>query len=152
MNNVISFFRPGPMPRHRLPRGAILNPALKRRAAEIISQYRADEDSLENRRAMKDALRESGIGPGEDLRHLLHDAGFKTLHTAREEESTAEPQERSWAGIRDLGIPKGLPAFIHRFLERWRTGDASAGETTEFVDEVRRMSTPPRGLFINLLA
>lgn len=152
MNNVISFFRPGPMPRHALPRGATLTQSMKRRAAEIIARFSPAEDSLQSRREMKAALTDAGLKPGHDLRQVLRQAGFQTVHATQLEEHVPHGDTIAPREIKDLGPPRRLPAFIQRFLDRWRSGDASPGETDTFVAEVRTMRAPPRGIFVNLLA
>ena len=101
---------------------------------------------------MRAALSDAGIEPGDDLRQVLREAGFKTVHTAREEDTVPERELVPDRGVRELGPPRGVPAFIQRFLDRWRSGDTSEGETEHFVAEVRSMRAPPRGLFVNLLA
>lgn len=152
MNNVISFFRPGPMPRHRLPLGARLSRTQKQLATEIVARFEPAQDSLQARRDMRESLQASGIEPGEDLRQVLRDAGFKTVHTADELSFESEPPSVSQQLPQDLGPPKGLPAFIRRFIDLWRVGGTTEEETHAFVAEVRTLRTPPRGLFVNLLA
>ena len=140
------------MPRHRLPLGARLSRTQKQLAAEIVARFNPEQDSLQSRRDMREALQTTGIGPGEDLRQVLRDAGFKTVHTSDEADFENEPPSVHRQAPQDLGPPKGLPAFIRRFIDLWRAGNTTEQENEAFVSEVRTLRTPPRGIFVNLLA
>jgi hypothetical protein len=152
MNNVISLFRQGPMPRNTLPRGASLSVGQRKKATEIVSQFDPKNDSVQTRREMRDALRDADIRPGEDLRTVLKEAGFKVTRPPKEDDDQGFGPEVPRRKPRHLGPPPGLPSFVTSYLEQHKSGDVSETDTNEFMAKVRQMAPPPRGIFVNVLA
>jgi len=152
LNNVISLFRPGPMPRHSRPRGAELTTAQKSRAAEIAADFDPKTDSVDMRRQLRDALRAADIRPGEDLRNVLKEAGFKMARPPKEDSDQGLGPEVPRREPRKLGPPPGLPDFVTSYVERHKAGEVSNSDASQFMDKVRRMAPTPRGIFVNILA
>ena len=151
MNQMISLLRRGATPTLRRPRGAMLNVEQKKVAKDITAQFDAEKSSPEMRQEMQRAFDAAKIRPGDDLKQILEEAGFRP--DPKDLPATDQSMARHKQTMpRDLGRPADLPSFVTTYLAKEKAGAASDTDTRSFLQTARQMSPPPKGIFVNILA
>ena len=152
MNHVISLMGRGALPLRAHQRGALLTSEQKEKATEIAARFDPKIDDPEMRQEMREAFDAANIRPGEDLRNVLRDAGFKLGRPPHPSGDGPQGGRGQHRGPRNLGPPPGLPKFVLSFMEKRREGSVGQAETQQFMADLRRMPNPPKGLFVNRVA
>ena len=155
MNSLLNLMRQGARPvsrpGHRPAEGARLTADQKKMAAEIASRFDPATDSPTQRKEMRAAFHKAKIGPGHDLKNVLEQSGFKVGPPPEEKQKAAQDGQPKHRG-RQLGPPPGLPDFAQAFIEKKKAGKASKADADALRDQLRTMDSPPKGVFVNLVA
>jgi hypothetical protein len=92
-------------------------------AAEIISRFDPKNMTAEDDKNMREQLRSEGIRPGEDLKNLLTEAGFKV----------AQP-ERGKQPPPQMNMSNELQNTINGFAEKFREGSATNDDLNNLLE------------------
>jgi hypothetical protein len=152
MNQMISLLRRGATPMLQRPRGTALSSEQKKVATQIAAGFDSKKTSPEMRQEMRKAFDAANIRPGDDLKIILEDAGFKPRPHPRDEAANRALTENEHAKPRKLGRSADLPSFVNAYLDKEEAGTASEADTRSFLASARQMAPPPKGIFVNIRA
>jgi hypothetical protein len=92
-------------------------------ATEIISRFDPKNMTADDEKNMREQLRAEGIRPGEDLKNLLTEAGFKVA-----------PPERDRQSPPSMTMSNELQNTINGFAEKFREGSATNDDLNNLLE------------------
>lgn len=108
---------------------------------EILQQYNPDSMSAESMKSLREEVRAAGIKPGEDMKNIMEEAGFKV----------GPPRDRKegMRGAGDAGGKLDMPSFLSELVEQLQNGRLNQEEQDKMIDILESNGFDVRGLIVD---
>lgn len=134
----------GMAPPPRMGAGQTFTDEQKSNLEEILAQYDSEDITDEEMRSMLDEIKEAGIGPGEDLKNALEEAGFEL-----------KPPQGGQGGPPQMGMNGAMgarlepPQFVQDFMDKAVSGEVTEDDIAAFLKNVQSQNQDLTGLLVN---
>jgi ferritin-like protein len=109
----------------------------KEKVTELLKKYDSSNMTEESMKSLMEEIKSLGVKPGDDLKELMDEAGFK-------------PQKPPEGGMRPQGTEEEeLPDFIEEFLEKYKAGTYTQEDLNNFITELKANGMDTSGSIID---
>ncbi len=137
----------GGMPPAGMPRDTVLMADQIDQVSSILSEYDPNSLTDEDTEAIRQAFREAKIGPGQDLRQAIEDAGFdaETLRGTAKGQGAGPPPPPP-----QEGQPLEALSQLKEILSQYDLSNLDADGQASLIEQLQKTGLLQSGMYINI--